>query len=62
MYGVRLKLNQEKTKFTVIGNRQARESLMQNFLTQFFGNSISPTSEVKILGDTFDSGNTFASI
>ena len=39
--GVRLKLNPEKTEFTVIGDRQARESLMQKFPTQFLGNSIS---------------------
>ena len=41
MVGVRLKLNPEKTEFTVIGDRQARESLMQKFPTQFLGNSIS---------------------
>ena len=59
--GVRLKLNPEKTEFTVIGNRQARELIMQIFPTQFLGNSISPTNKVKNLGVTFDSGNTFAS-
>ena len=61
MDGVRLKLKLEKTEFTVISDRQARESLMQKFPTQFLGNSISPTNEVKNLGVTFDSGNTFAS-
>ena len=61
MNGVRLKLNPEKTEFIVIGDRQARESIMQKFHTQFLGNSISPTNEVKNLGVTFDSGNTFAS-
>ena len=34
---------------------------MQKFPTQFLGNSISPSNEVKNLGVTFDSGNTFAS-
>ena len=47
MDGVRLKLNPEKTKFTVIANRQARESLMQKFPTQFLGISISPSNEVE---------------
>ena len=61
MDGVRLNLNPEKTEFTVIGHRQARESIMQKFPIQFLGNSISPTNEVKNLGVTFDSGNTFAS-
>ena len=61
MDGVRLKLNPEKTEFTVTGDRQARESVMQKFPTQFLGTSISPTNEVKNLGVTFDSGNTFAS-
>ena len=46
---------------TVIGDRQARESIMQKYPTQFLGNSISPTNEVKNLGVTFDSGNTFVS-
>ena len=59
--GVRLKLNPENTEFTVIGDRQARESIMQKFPTQFLGISISPTNEVKNLGVAFDSGNTFAS-
>ena len=61
MDDVKLKLNPEKTEFTVIGIRQARESTMQKFPTQFHGNLISPTNEVKNLGVTFDSGNTFAS-
>ena len=61
MDGVRLKLNSEKTEFTIIGDRQARESIMQTFSTTFLGNSISPTNEVENLGVTFDSGNTFAS-
>ena len=47
MDGVKLKLNPEKTEFTVIGDRQARESLMQKFPTQLLRNSISPTNEVK---------------
>ena len=34
---------------------------MQKFPTQFLGNFISPTNEVKNLGVTFDFGNTFAS-
>ena len=34
---------------------------MQKFPTQFLGNSISPTNEVKNLGVTFDSENTFTS-
>ena len=62
MDGVRLELNPEKTEFTVIGDRQARESIMQKFPTQFLGHSISPSDhEVKNLGVTSDSGNTFAS-
>ena len=61
MNGVRLKLNPEKTEFTVIGDRQARGSIIQKFPTQFLENSISPTNEVRNLGVTFDSGNTFAS-
>ena len=38
------------------------ESLIQKFPTQIHGNFISSTKEVKNIGVTFDSGNTFASI
>ena len=58
MAGVKLKLNPEKTEFIIIGDRQARECLINKFPTQLLGNSISPTDTVKNLGVTFDSGNT----
>ena len=60
MAGVKLKLNPEKTEFIIIGDRQARESLITKFPTQLLGNSISPTDTVKNLGVIFDSGNTFS--
>ena len=56
----KLKLNPEKTEFIIIGDRQARESLINKFPTQLLGNSISPTDTVKNLGVIFDSGNTFS--
>ena len=46
MDDVELKLNPEKTKFTIIGDRL---SLMQNFPTQFLGNSLYPANKVKNL-------------
>ena len=68
---MKLKLNPEKTEFIIIGDRQARESLINKFPTQLLGNSIfptdtirnsiSPTDTVKNLGVTLDSGNTFTS-
>ena len=61
MAGVKLKLNPEKTEFIIVGDRQARESLINKFPTQLLGNSISLTDTVKNLGVTFDSGNTFTS-
>ena len=61
MDGVKLKLSPGKAEFAVIGNRQAGESLMLKFPTQFFGNSISLANEVKNLGVAFGSRNTFAS-
>ena len=39
-----------ETEFIIIGNRHARESHMQKFLTQLLGNSVSRTDEVKNLG------------
>ena len=48
-------------QFIIIGDRQARESLINKFPTQLLGNSISPTGTVNNLGVTFDSGNTFTS-
>ena len=59
MDGVKLKLNPEKAEIISIGDKQARESLIQKFPTQLLGNSISPTDTVKNPGVTFDSGNTF---
>ena len=44
----------------IIGDRQARESLINKFPTQLLGNSISPTDTVKNLGVIFDYGNTFS--
>ena len=61
MDGVKLKFNPEKIEFIIIGNRQARESLIKKFSTQLLGNSISPTDTVKNPGVTFDCGNTFTS-
>ena len=49
MVGVKLKLNPEKTEFIIIGDRQARESLIKKFSTQLLGNSISTTDTVKNL-------------
>ena len=54
-----VKLNPKKTEFIIIRDRQARVSLINKFLTQLLGNSISPTDTVKNLGVTFDSGNAF---
>ena len=61
MDGVKLKLNPMKTLFIIIGDRQARVSLIQKFPIQLLSNSISPTDTVKNLGVTFDSGNIFTS-
>ena len=61
MAGVKLKFNPEKTEFIIIGDRQARESIINKFPPQLLGNSISPTDTVKNLGVTFDSRKTFTS-
>ena len=61
MDGVNLKLNQEKTEFIIISDRQAREFYTEKFPTQLLGNSISPMDVVKKLGVNFNSGNTFTS-
>ena len=59
MNGVKLKLNPQKTEFIIIGDRQARESLIPKFPTQLLRNYVSPIDTFKNLGVTFDSGNTF---
>ena len=61
MAGVKLKRNPEKAEFIIIGDRQARESLINKICIQLLGNPISPTDTVKNLDVTFDSGNTFTS-
>ena len=57
MVGVKLKLNPEKTEF--IGQKATRKLLASNFPVPFLQNNISPSVEVKNLGVTFDSDNSF---
>ena len=59
MVGVKLKLNPEKAKFIIIGQKAIRESLALNFRVPLIQNNISPSAEVKNLGVIFDSGNSF---
>ena len=59
MVGVKLKLNPEKTEFIIIGQKATRESLAPNFPVPLLQNNISPSVEVKNLGVTFDSDNSF---
>ena len=59
MVGVKLKLNPEKTEFIIIGQKASRESLAPNFPVPLLQNNISPSVEVKNLGVTFDSDNSF---
>ena len=59
MDGVKLKLNQEKNEFIIIGQKAIRESLAPNFLVPLLQNNISPSVEVKNLGVIFDSDNSF---
>ena len=58
---MKLKLNSETTEFIIIGDKCARESLMQNFSHPASWKFTCTTDEVKNLGVTFDSGNTYAS-
>ena len=59
MFGVKLKLNPEKTEFIIIGQKAIRGSLAPNFHVPLLQNNISPSVEVKNLGVTFDSDNSF---
>ena len=59
MVGVKLKLNPEKTEFIIMGQKATRESLAPNFPVPLLQNNISPSVEVKNLGVTFDSDNSF---
>ena len=59
MVGVKLKLNPEKNKFIIIGQKAIRESLASNFPVPLLQNNISLSVEVKNLGVTFDSDNSF---
>ena len=56
---VMLKLNLEKTKFIIVGDKPIRESLAQNFPVPLLQNYISPSMEVKNLSVIFDSDNSF---
>ena len=59
MDGVKLKLNPEKTKFIIIGQKAIRELLAPNFPVPLLQNNISPSVEVKNLGVIFDPDNSF---
>ena len=59
MNGVELKLNPDKTEFIIIGDKHTRESPMPKLPIIFLKSSITSPEEVKILGVTFNSGNTF---
>ena len=59
MVGVKLKLNPEKTEFIILGQKATRELLASNFPVPLLQNNISPSVEVKNLGVTFDSDNSF---
>ena len=59
MDGVKLKLNPEKYKFIIIGQKAIREWLAPNFPVPLLQNNIFPSVEVKNLGVIFDSDNSF---
>ena len=59
MDGFKLKLNPEKNEFIIIGQKAIRESLALNFPVPLLQINISPSVEVKNLGVTFDSDNSF---
>ena len=61
MNGVKMKLNPDKTEFTIIVDKHTRESLIPKFPVTSLQSSITPAEEVKSLGVTFDSENTFDS-
>ena len=48
MDGVRLNLNPEKTEFTIIGDGQARESIVQKFPPSFLETQSPPLMKVRI--------------
>ena len=54
-----VKLNPEKTEYTIIGQKPIRESLAPNFPVPLLQNNISPSVEVKNLGVIFNSDNSF---
>ena len=56
---VKLKLNPDKTSFIIIGDIHTREKLTPKFSATFLQSSTTPVEEVKNLGVTFDSENTF---
>ena len=59
MVGIKLKLNPEKTEFIIMRQKATRESLAPNSPVPLLQNNISPSVEVKNLGVTYDSDNSF---
>ena len=54
-----LQLNSDKTEFIIIGTKQRRHKLSNNFPVQLLDNDISPSDSVRNLGVIFDSDFSF---
>ena len=61
MNGMKLKLNSDKTEFIIISDKHTRLLLIPKFPVTFLQSSITPAEEIKNLGITFDSEDTFVS-
>ena len=55
----RLKLNPDKTEFTLIGTKQNKEKLSSHLPVDILGNRLNPSTKVKNLGVIFDSDLSF---
>ena len=55
MFANKLKLNPDKTEFTLIGSPQNRNQLLPHFPINILGNQVSPAQSVRNLGVVFNS-------
>ena len=60
MFTNKLKMNPDKTEFSLIGSKNNRKQLLLHFPINVLGNQVSPAQSVRNLGVVFDSNFTFS--
>ena len=60
MFAIKLKLNPDRTEFSLIGSKNNHKQLLPHFPIKILGNQVSPAQSVKNIRVVFDSNFTFS--